>query len=1003
MAEEEGKVIQWPGGADEATDFDFLMVGKDDKPIMKIPKEKLNEVIVINGEGVKAVAGGATSATPTILRPGPAGANRKMEDVEGWFVNGTSAEPPVATGTAWEAPAGKKNTNWWDGTTWSLGSSVPLPNGQGLLPLWDSSKVGGYMKDAQVRDANGVIYISLKDANTSALNVAGDWGVIFNGAITITSNKEFLYAIVDSNNVILWGKRRDGSTYDCDLSTLQYTDSEIAKLKSAMNALIAENKDRIISLEATREEYRQFKDSIDAKLRVISNEEYLYAIVDKDDRLLWGKRKDGTTYDCDNRVDKNLASLNAAVAITNIKTVTNEEYIYAIVTSDNVLLWGKRRDGSTYDSDSLISRELELAKTRLNLLESRISVISNDEFLYAIVDKNNVLIWGKRKDGTTYDFDTKIPSEVVKLTERLNFYDSKISVVSNPEYLWAIVDSDNRFIEGISREGYKHIIKANIGELVVNNLNLSSDALTELQKDLKDAGFKSGTGDWSESSSFRIPIPRVPAKINLVTPSLPTTKTSNIKGYIEYYDFEGNFFKKAIVLNAQGDSSMEYDKKNFSVDLDDGSKIKFGDWVEQDSWHMKAHYTDAFKSNNNAAYDMFEALARKFRPYQASRVWDYVLKQGQTISGGVGRFKEDFDTGARGFPDGFPTAVYYNGAFYGIYMFNLKKHRDNYKMDRGNEKHIHIDGDLGFSEIFNGTVNWTKFEIRNPSPRQNKEGWILETTAGGEYNGDAPTEIANTGKSGLVKASIQRLADSVLALQASPTKEVFESYFTNLWMFADYLILANIVANGDAFRKNWQWVTYDGGNKWAIAPYDWDGGIGVDHLGNVPGAVSSSHLGITAETPMKYFWQLYSNDVKLRYKELKDAGFLKVYNVFAFYKNRVDWIGVENFDKENKKWVNMPSYRATNVNSKWVPKDYTVVTSPINYDDSTTYAIGSEVVYGIGAERYIFVAKEVVTGVPPISTFYASYPRTLGFYNSLTRVYKWLEERINVTNNIYSI
>jgi len=129
MAEEEGKAIQWPAGADEATDFDFLMVGKDDEPIMKIPKEKLNEVIVINGEGVKAVAGGATSAAPTILRPGPTGANRKMEDVTGWFVNGTSAEPPIAIGTPWEAPAGNKNTNWWDGTAkvWSLGSSVVLP------------------------------------------------------------------------------------------------------------------------------------------------------------------------------------------------------------------------------------------------------------------------------------------------------------------------------------------------------------------------------------------------------------------------------------------------------------------------------------------------------------------------------------------------------------------------------------------------------------------------------------------------------------------------------------------------------------------------------------------------------------------------------------------------------------------------------------------------------------------------------------------------------------
>lgn len=78
---------------------------------------------------IKTLKGGATSATATVLAPGPAGSNRKMEDVEGWFVNGTADEVPVAVGEPWEAEAGNKNTNWWDGIagTWSLGSSVPLP------------------------------------------------------------------------------------------------------------------------------------------------------------------------------------------------------------------------------------------------------------------------------------------------------------------------------------------------------------------------------------------------------------------------------------------------------------------------------------------------------------------------------------------------------------------------------------------------------------------------------------------------------------------------------------------------------------------------------------------------------------------------------------------------------------------------------------------------------------------------------------------------------------
>ncbi len=132
MAEEEGKALPWPKGAEKVekiSEFEFLMCGNDDEPILKIEKEKLNEFIVINGEAVKAVAGGATSSAPTILRPGPTGQNRKMEKVKGWFVNGTSDEPPVATGTPWEAPEDFDNTNWWDGTAkaWSLGSSIPMP------------------------------------------------------------------------------------------------------------------------------------------------------------------------------------------------------------------------------------------------------------------------------------------------------------------------------------------------------------------------------------------------------------------------------------------------------------------------------------------------------------------------------------------------------------------------------------------------------------------------------------------------------------------------------------------------------------------------------------------------------------------------------------------------------------------------------------------------------------------------------------------------------------
>lgn len=70
---------------------------------------------------------------------------------------------------------------YFDGSKWVKKWNVVIPagingqDGQGLLPLFDSSKVGGYMKDAQVRDTDGVAYVSLKDNNTSALSVTANW------------------------------------------------------------------------------------------------------------------------------------------------------------------------------------------------------------------------------------------------------------------------------------------------------------------------------------------------------------------------------------------------------------------------------------------------------------------------------------------------------------------------------------------------------------------------------------------------------------------------------------------------------------------------------------------------------------------------------------------------------------------------------------------------------------------------------------------------------------
>ena len=81
---------------------------------------------------------------------------------------------------------------------------------------------------------------------------------------------------------------------------------------------------------------------------------------------------------------------------------------------------------------------------------------------------------------------------------------------------------------------------------------------------LKDAGIVSSPTDWSDAKSLAIPEPRC-AIVNIVgSGAWPQTKTANQQEYLEFWDCQGNYFKKPIILNAQGQSTMVHPKKPHS-------------------------------------------------------------------------------------------------------------------------------------------------------------------------------------------------------------------------------------------------------------------------------------------------------------------------------------------------------------------------------------------------------------------------------------------------------
>ena len=152
-------------------------------------------------------------------------------------------------------------------------------------------------------------------------------------------------------------------------------------------------------------------------------------------------------------------------------------------------------------------------------------------------------------------------------------------------------DFEGKIISYRDADGVKHeeagIESKNIS---TNSLNLTDDGMSEFQQALKNAGFQpGGAGDWSDAKELHIEEPYC-AKVNFTgIDDIPQQKYSDNDrphAYMEFYDINGNYFKKEVLINAQGRSTMGHPKKNIAIDIcnnngwddDDTFSLQIGDW-----------------------------------------------------------------------------------------------------------------------------------------------------------------------------------------------------------------------------------------------------------------------------------------------------------------------------------------------------------------------------------------------------------------------------------------
>lgn len=878
-------------------------------------------------------------------------------------------------------------------------------------------------------------------------------------------SEEFIFAKVDANDKLLFGFQWDGTPVFGKTSAVEdrlqaqvnlladkitailgddNTTSAIDTLKELkgffagidntqtltsilanLNSVSAKLGEDIKNLQDTKVDKEEGKSLIEDEVKecfkVIENEEFIHAVVDSEGRLLFGFYRDS---------GKPYFPLNEMYHVEQ-----NEEFFAVWLDAANHVLFGIRRDGEIIGEIHAVNalkqvvahlqadlaslqEEVGTIDTNLKELLNIFSLQENPEYIAIETDADGKVLSATYNDGSHYIHNAKsetIPEEFSHIEDR----EGRTEIT---------LDADGKVMSYRDSEGKKHEHDMEVTNFDVSNINLKGNSVNNIKDALKANGFDVKTPvDWSDylsndgKSPLYIPEPRC-ARINISgIDSMPTTKTTNAKAYFEMWDMQGNYFKKKVIMNAQGNSTMQYPKKSFACDFFDSDwdgdsfAIKFGDWVAQDSFHFKAQYSDFFKGISIVAYKLVQEVWAS-RSLIYSNPWKKALLGNINITSGsynaeiINDLSLQKDTGAKCIPDAFPCIVYLNGEFYGVFNWALKKHRDNYHMNKSLGTNIHLDG--GYGPMLS-PLNWTSFEVRNPKGLLTN---VATATGFESYDGDKPKELLGSDTEGYnpsdkkhvlsnkVKQSILTFNSMARELNAKTNENGGEEFLNkhyDLENLIDFYVLQYVLADED-IAYNWQWITYDG-VKWFICDYDKDRTFG--QIFNCPGvrsaevmlnAVNSSNINY----PFKYLVQYHKEEIKARYNELKSLGIFTPEHVISLVKNWFNRFPIEAIKLEYKKWTESPSNRDDNVDREhWKIKGSSYEAQDKDtYDNEKTYAIGETCAYG-KSRHVIFECIKESTGNPPVTKFYDNIPYDLGYHDSIWRVTKYIQDRFTYIEN----
>lgn len=674
---------------------------------------------------------------------------------------------------------------------------------------------------------------------------------------------EFIKAIVDAEDHFLFGIQLDGSIewgkgipapIRAKLQEIinQYQQDKTDILE-AINAAKKELSASIAALQEGKVDKEEGKSLIEDEVKdcfkIIENEEFIMAVVDSEDRVLFGLyRATGKPY----------------YPLNEMYHVEQNEEFFAVWkdAADHVLL-GIRRDGQ-------IIGEIHA----VNALKDIFSLQDNEEYLAVEKDADGKVLSATYNDGSHYShnlksetIDAKVDKKEGKSLIDSSFADAS-TVVEDPEDRMDIkTDEKGKIISFRDKEGTVHEKKAVIEKTVTEEVvagKVSSNDLNNIYK---------------ESSNETIYLDK-PSFIELwFTGELPTDLSDERKPTSLRCKFKKEgivIFECNCTLSIQGHGSTSYAKKGYTFEpYNENGKalsIKFGDMIATDSFQLKAYATDTLHCRDLGGYALWHDMIEHL-DYPYNKFNNIPLALEQEYNKDAINIEDAFYA-----PKGFNCACYLNEEFLGLYTLKLKKTRQNYAMFKNNKKQIFLDT-YNYKGYFNKGFSADGWEVKNPK--------IKGYEAGGEIS---DTEVLN---------SITRFFDFT---KDFGTQKANVDEFMVLPHWLVFIIFEEILHSKDINGNNYNVLTWDG-LHWSIIPWDVDITLGLDAWNFLVKTDDAYFQGsVFIGDILKDMRTEYESQIKELYTKWRNEGFLSVLNISKYFKRQIVSVPRYVYEKDYQKW-----------------------------------------------------------------------------------------------------